>query len=64
MGMKVFPRVAWPDLKVWNVTNWCQSMSGCFGVVYPDLGLSGGNIYSMVSEPQFNTELGWARGVK
>jgi hypothetical protein len=41
MGRKVFPRVAWPDLKAGNVTNWCQSMSGCSGVAYPSLGLAG-----------------------
>jgi hypothetical protein len=42
MGMKVFPRVAWPGLMAGNVTDWCQSMSGFSGVAYPGLRLVGG----------------------
>jgi hypothetical protein len=42
MGMKVFPRVAWPSLMAGNVTDWCQSMSGFSGVAYPGLRLVGG----------------------
>jgi hypothetical protein len=42
MGMKVFPRVAWPGLMAGNVTDWRQSMSGCSGVAYPGLRLVGG----------------------
>jgi hypothetical protein len=44
MGTKVLPRVSWPGLKAGNVTDWCQSMSGYFGVAYPDLGLVGGTL--------------------
>jgi hypothetical protein len=42
MGTKVFPRVARPDLMAGNVTDWCQSMSGCSGVTYPDLRMARG----------------------
>jgi hypothetical protein len=58
MGTKFFPIVAWPDLMVDNVTDWRQSMSGCSGVAYLGLMLVEGDRYSLVSEPQFNTELG------
>jgi hypothetical protein len=27
-----------------NVTDWCQSMSGCFGVVHSGLRLAGGTL--------------------
>jgi hypothetical protein len=47
MGMKVFPRVAWPSLMAGNVTDWRQSISGCSGVAYPDLRLVGGIITPM-----------------
>jgi len=47
-----------------NVTEWCQSMSGFSGVVYPGLRMVEGDRYSMVLEPRFNTELGWTRRVQ
>jgi hypothetical protein len=39
MERKMFPRVACPGLMVGNVSDWHQSMSGCYGVVYLDLRL-------------------------
>jgi len=39
---KVFPRVAWPGLMAGNVTEWCQRMSGYFGVAYLSLKFVGG----------------------
>jgi hypothetical protein len=48
MGTKVFLRVSWSDLMDGNVTDWHQSMSGCFGVAYPDLRLVEGVITSIV----------------
>jgi hypothetical protein len=51
--MKVFPRVAWPDLfKAGDVTNWYQSMRDFSGVAFPGLWVAGGR-YKLVSELQF-----------
>jgi hypothetical protein len=50
MGMKVFPRVAWPGLKAGNVTDWCQSMSGFSGVAYPGLRLAGGTLQNGIRD--------------
>ena len=44
MGMKVFPRVAWPILMVGNVTDWRQSMSGFSRVAYPGLWVAWGTL--------------------
>jgi hypothetical protein len=48
MGTKVLPRAAWPGLKVGNVTDWYQSMSGCSEVAYPALRLARGTLHQEI----------------
>jgi hypothetical protein len=46
MGTKDVPRVACSGLMDGNVTDWCQSMSGFSGVVFPGLRLVEGIVTS------------------